>query len=150
MAKLVRMGIVSPPDVDFEMPDGTRYRVSGDISLPAMLRFARLEQRLVQSHEEMTTLQDTEGADDAAYEAAGERMIVALEDLQAEVLRVLQVHTPELTECPFSQYDIGRFLAYLRGALEDELGEDDAPPTKTPPTTTGSRSARRASTRSSG
>lgn len=151
MARIVRMEVVAPDDVDFEMPDGTRYRVSGDIPLPTVLRFSKLEQRLVACQEEITNLQDDADADDAAYDAAGERMVQALEELQAEILRVLRVHTPDLEECPFSQHQIGRFLSYLRGALDDQLGDDaTAPPTKTPTPGTGNRAARRASTRSSG
>ena len=148
MARIVRMEVVAPDDVDFEMPDGTKYRVSGDIPLPTMLRFAKLEQRLVKSEEELADLQSTDVLDEAAYEAAGELLIATLEELQDAVLGVLRVHTPGLAECPFSQYQIGRFLAYLRGALDDQLGEDELPPTTTPKT--GNRAARRASPRSTG
>lgn len=148
MARIVNLGILAPKDIDFVTGDGSVFRVSGSILMSSMITLARLEQSLAEVQAEAAALQerkDDEGQE--GYRRAGADALDVLEDLQAEVLKLLQVHQPELEEVPFTQHELGAFLAALRSDLDEQAG---VPPTSPPSTTTGNRAARRASTRSSG
>lgn len=147
MARIVNLNVLAPEDIDFVMPDGATFRVSGDVPMETMLRLARLEQRMVECGAEIRILQAATPVDDEALEAASTAMVDGLEDLCDLILGLLRVHQPELEEVPFGQHQVSIFLAALRQSLDDEAGVD---PTKPPSTKTGNRSQRRTSTRSTG
>lgn len=145
MARIVNLGILAPEDIDFVTGDGRVFRASGSVLMSSMIQLARLEQSLADVQAEAAAL--SESGDDEGYRRAGGEAIDVLEDLQAEVLKLLQVHQPDLEEVPFTQHELGAFLAALRSDLDEQAG---VPPTSPPSTPTVNRAARRASTRSSG
>lgn len=145
MARIVNLGILAPEPITFVTGDGSRYVADGSVLMSSMIRMARLEQSLADVQAEALALE--KAGDDEGFRRVGGEALDVLEDLQAEVLTLLQVHQPDLEEVPFTQHELGAFLAALRSDLDEQAG---VPPTSPPSPKTGNRAARRASTRSSG
>lgn len=145
MARIVNLGILAPEPITFVTGDGSEYVVDGSVLMSSMIQLARLEQTLNDLQAEAAALGGA--GNDEGYRRAGGEAIDVLEDLQAEVLKLLQVHQPDLEEMPFTQHELGAFLAALRSDLDEQAG---VPPTSPPSAKTGNRAARRTSTRSSG
>lgn len=143
MARIVHMDVLVPDAIDFDMGDGRVFRVNGNLPVQQMLTFAKLESRLEQSQAQAIALRDADDAE--GFDAMGESIIATLDELCAEILAVLQVHQPELTECPFDQAQVGVFISALRGQIEEQLGPD---PTQPSPESAGKTAPNRATRRS--
>lgn len=149
MARLVNMQPVVAEEIHFDMGDGTIYRINGKLPVQQWLTLAHLEQRMLELGVDLQAA--TTASDDDEYLRISDEILAVLDELCAMVLKVLQVHQPELEACPFDEDQILIFMREMRAYFEQKLGPDPTPPSATPGTEkTVNRAARRASTSSSG
>jgi len=141
MARIVNMEEVLPEDIEFHLPGGQKVFAPGDPPLELILRIADLFER-----------SQNAGEDD---EAIG---LEVLNELDAQVMRLLQMRDPDLTAQPFGVVGVQHFVAEClkQYGFAEETAEDPPPRAassrKRSPRSSGSRSSSRrsASSRTTG
>ena len=127
MAKIVKLGHLLPEDIIFELPGGDQHTFPGDPPLELILKIASLFERVENTSEP----EETVG-------------IEILQELDAEVLKLMRMRAPETVASPFGVLGVQHVVAELLAAYNfgTEGGEGEENPPKP--------AAKKKSTRSSG
>jgi len=147
MPKIIKLGELLPADFVIELSQGQRYTLPGDPPLALILKIAELFERTENMNGD-----------------SGEVGLEVLRELDSQMLNLLRMRDPDLTESPFGvlgvQHVVATLLQAYNFAAEPEPGEDDEedPPAATrskrssgsPSSSTSSRSRRTTGARSAG
>lgn len=135
MPRIVKLGELLPADFVIEMPGGQQFTLPGDPPLDLILKIAELFER-------------SENAD----QNDGEFGIEVLRELDAELLRLIQMRQPDVYSSPFGVVGVMHVVETLLQAYNFAAAEDDEEDPENPPQATRSRrsSGSRSSSSSSG
>ena len=131
MARIINLDELLPEDMEFHY-QGEKYTVAGDISVEQVFRFYDLFSKM---REEM--------AEDPTEEERAAAGKSAVEDLQAELLRVFQIRRPDLQRLPFGIQGTAVVVSHMLEALnpnrakDGEGDEQSLPPTSKRSSTAG-------------
>lgn len=118
MPKIIKLGELLPEDFVVEMPGGAKHMLPGDPPLELILKIAELFERSASANGDA--------------EAVG---LEVLEELDAEMLKLLRLRNPEIDSSPFGVIGVQHVVATLLQAynfgVEEEPGEDEDPPKAT-------------------
>lgn len=146
MTRIIKLGELLPADFVVEMSGGQQFTLPGDPPLQLILKIAELFERTENMNGD-----------------AGEVGLEVLQELDGQMLSLLRMRQPELTESPFGvigvQHVVASLLqAYNFGAVEDGQEDEENPPSATrskrssgsPSSSTSSRSRPATGARSAG
>jgi hypothetical protein len=116
MAKIVKLGRLLPEDITFELPGGQRHTLPGDPPLELILKIASLFERI-------------EDAEESNEENVG---IDILRELDAEVLKLMQMRDPSVVNSPCGVLGVQHVVSELLSAYNfgAEGGEEETDPPK--------------------
>jgi hypothetical protein len=118
MPKIIKLGELLPADFVVELPGGAQYSLPGDPPLELILKIGELFER--------------SGDANGDAEAVG---LEVLRELDAEILRLLQMRQPEMESSPFGVLGVQHVVASLLQAYnfgaEEEPDDDEDPPRAT-------------------
>jgi len=127
MPKVIKLGELLPADFEVELPGGIRHTLPGDPPLELILKIGELFER-------------SESANGNAEEVGLE----VLRELDAEILKLLQLRDPSITSSPFGVIGVQHVVASLLPAYNfgtEEEPEDDEEEADPPSATRSKRSS---------
>lgn len=136
MTRIVNISPLLPEDVEFKFASGESYVVPGDPPLDLLLRIVDMR--------ESAKSVSVEGMEEEATEIG----VQVLRDLNAEILKLLQIRQPALESSPLGIFGVQAFVGELLSAYNIMAGEDPNAPDPTKPQKRPQDHAK--STRSSG
>jgi len=122
VTRIVNISPLLPEDVEFKFASGESYVVPGDPPLDLLLR-------IVDMRESAKTVQ-VDGTEEEVTEVG----VQVLRDLNAEVLKLLQIRQPDLESSPLGIFGVQAFVGELLSAYNIMAGEEpnELDPTKQP------------------